>query len=280
MTNMAFLILTAAVVIQSGHTPETGRSSRERQVASLERQAEAGDLKAQVQLGLAYASGYGMPVDEAEAVKWFRKAAEKGDPPGEYLLSEMYFTGRGVEVDMGEALKWLTRSAEHGDPHAQSNLGALYLRGQVVPKDEVEAARWIRKAADQGLSAGQFELGSLYAHGMGVSQSETEAAAWYRKAADQGDTPAMNNLAYLQATSGNPKVRNTKEAVLVAQRAAEIEPNNATYLDTLATAFFEAGQPDKATEAEQRAMMLSPENPSYKKALQKYQAANQHTQHR
>lgn len=80
------------------------------------------------------------------------------------------------------------------------------------------------------------------------------------------------------ATSTDPKIRNPKEAVSVAQKAVELEPDNATYLDTLATTYFEAGQPDKAAETEQRALTLKPDNPSYKKALEKYQAASQHTE--
>ena len=138
-------------------------------------------------------------------------------------------------MDLTEGLKWLERSAEHGDARGQSNLAALYAQGQGVPKDDAEAAKWMRKAADQGLAAGQFGLGSMYAHGRGVAQSAAEAVKWYRKAADQGDAPAMNNLAFLLATSTNPKVRNPDEAVSVAQKAVEAEPDNPAWLDTLAT---------------------------------------------
>jgi hypothetical protein len=53
----------------------------------------------------------------------------------------------------------------------------------------------------------------------------------------------MNNLAVLLATSTDPKIRNPKEAVSLAQKAVEIEADNPTYLDTLATVYFEAGQP-------------------------------------
>jgi TPR repeat protein len=280
MINLSVLALVAMVLLQSANAPSressSEGSSRERDLATLKKQAEAGDVKAQVQIGLAYASGDGVTADGLEAVKWFRKAADQGDAAGEYYLGEVYATGRGVPVDYAEALKWLRKAADQGDAHAQSNLAVFYAQGLGVPKDDNEAAKWIRKAADQGLAAGQFGLGSMYAHGKGVPQSATEAAAWYRKAADQGDTPAMNNLAFLLATSTDPKVRSPKEAVSVAQKAIELEPENPTYLDTLATAYFEAGQPDKAAEAERRALELKPDDPSYKKALEKYEAATRH----
>ena len=41
--------------------------------------AEQGDAEAQLNLGLIYDDGYGVPVNDAEAAKWFRKVAEQGD---------------------------------------------------------------------------------------------------------------------------------------------------------------------------------------------------------
>lgn len=267
---MSFLsiLLSIALLLQSpAATPNKDQDA-------LKARAESGDTKAQVQLGIAYASGNGMQPDEAEALKWFHKAAEKGDAAGEYSLSEMYLTGRGTAVDVQEGLKWLRRSAEHGDAHGQSNLAVFYSQGLGgVPKDEKEAAKWMRKAADQGLAAAQFGMGLMCARGNGVPQDTAEAVRWYHKAIDQGDSPAMNNLAYLLATTNDPKIRDPKEAITLAQKAVEAEPDNAAYVDTLATAYFQADQPDKAAEAERRALTLKPDDPSYKAALDKYSAA-------
>lgn len=83
----------------------------------------------------------------------------------------------------------------------------------------------------------------------------------------------MNNLAMLLATSSDPKIRNPKEAVSLGEKAVALAPDNASYLDTLATAYFEASHPDKAAETEKRALTLKPDNASYRKALEKYQAA-------
>jgi TPR repeat protein len=263
MLNLYFVAVL--VMLLQGPVPQ--------RLASIEARAQAGDAKAQVQLGIAYAAGDGVAPDDAEAARWFRKAAEQGDAAGEYSLGEMYLTGRGVPSELTEAAKWMRRAAEHGDSRGQFNLAVMYEQGQGVSKDQTEAAKWMRKAADQGLAAGQFGLGSMYAHGRGVPQSTTEAITWYRKAADQGDAPAMNNLASLLATSTDPKIRNPKEAVSLAQKAVEVETDNPTYLDTLAAAYFEAGQPEKAAETERRALTLKPDDGSYKKALEKYQTA-------
>jgi uncharacterized protein len=274
------ITLGVALLLQSAGSsavrPSGEVSNKEQEIAILKKRAESGDVRAQVELGTAYAEGNSVVEDDVEAIKWFRRAAEKRDAAGEYSLGEMYLSGRGVNTDLAEAVKWMRRAAEDGDARGQFNLAAMYVQGQGVPKDEAEAARWMRKAADQGLAAGQFGLGSMYMHGRGIPQSASEAANWYRKAAGQGDPAAMNNLAFLLATSSDPKVRDPKEAIAVAQKLVEAEPNNAAYLDTLATAYFEDGQPDKAAETELRALTLKPDDPTYKKALQKYEAASQH----
>jgi TPR repeat protein len=250
--------------------------SAPQEIAALKARAETGDATAQVQLGLAYASGDGVTASDTVAVEWFRKAAETGDAAGEYSLGEMYITGRGVAANLAEGVKWMRRAAEAGDTRAQFNLAAMYSQGQGVPKDDNEAAKWMRKSADQNLAAGQFGIGSMYAHGRGVSQSESEAVKWYRKAVEQGDLAAMNNLAFLLATSTDPGVRNPKEGVAVAQRAVEAETDNPVYLDTLATAYFESGEPDKAAESERQALRMKPGDPSYKKALEKYETVSHH----
>ena len=48
---------------------------------TLRKQAEAGYAISQIALGLRYASGDGVPEDEVEAMKWFRKAAMQGHAP-------------------------------------------------------------------------------------------------------------------------------------------------------------------------------------------------------
>ena len=118
----------------------TQTSANGQETSALEQKAKSGDAKAQVQLGLACATGDGVPKNEGEFVKCFRIAADQGDATSEYHLSEMYFTGRGVPVDFCEALKWLRKAAEQGDAHAQYNLAAMYAQGSGVSKDEVEVS--------------------------------------------------------------------------------------------------------------------------------------------
>ena len=48
-----------------------------------------GGRKAQNNLGVMYAQGLGVPLDYAEAAKWFRKAADQGDGKGRENLERV-----------------------------------------------------------------------------------------------------------------------------------------------------------------------------------------------
>ena len=253
---------------------QASSQAREEELAELKQRAGAGDARAQVQVGLAYLTGDGVVADDAEAVKWFRKAADQDDPDGERYLAEMYVGGRGLPADNAEAAKWLRLAAAQGDARSEHNLAVMYLQGMGVPQNTTEAAKWMRKSADQGLPEGEFGLGVIYANGYGVFPDDAEAVKWYRKAADQGYLDALNNLAGLLATSKQSGVRNVQEAIALATKAVAAQ-NNPVYLDTLATANFAAAQYQKAVDAERKAVALAPDNAAYKQALDQYTAASQ-----
>ena len=78
------------------------------------KRAEAGDPRAQNRLGLAYAQGNGVPQDNAEAAKWYRKAAEQGHGVARLNLGILLAEGRGVERDLTEAYKWTALACRAG----------------------------------------------------------------------------------------------------------------------------------------------------------------------
>jgi uncharacterized protein len=69
-----------------------------------------------------YANGSGVTKDEAEAVKWYRKAAEQGLAVAQYFLGVMYANGSGVTKDETEAVKWHRKAADQGDERAKAAL--------------------------------------------------------------------------------------------------------------------------------------------------------------
>jgi TPR repeat protein len=272
-TMLAAAMLLLSVPLARAQTQATeAASARQRAIADMKQIAYAGDVTAQVRLGVIYLTGDGVPKDDVEAVKWLRKAAEQDSALAERYLAEMYFKGRGVPADNTEAAKWLRMAAEQGDAQSEHNLAVLYTQGEGVPRNVKEAFNWMRKAADQNLAAGQQGLGVLYENGDGAPADPFEAARWYQKAVDQNYAPAMNSLALLMATAREPKLRNSQQAISLATKAVSLSPNP-EYLDTLAAAYFADGQIDKAVETEEKALARDPENDSYKKSMQKYLGA-------
>ena len=75
------------------------------EIPALRAKAEKGDASAQNNLGVAYQNGQGLVKDDAEAVKWYRKAAEQGLALAQYNLGFVYYNGQGVPKDYAEAVK-------------------------------------------------------------------------------------------------------------------------------------------------------------------------------
>jgi peptidoglycan hydrolase-like protein with peptidoglycan-binding domain len=102
-----------------------------------------------------------VPQDDAEAVKWYRKAADQGSAAAQNHLGLMYDNGRGVPQDDAEAVKWYRKAADQGDARAQNNLGTMYETGRGVPKDRTRALRHYRAAAALGSKPAQQNLSRL-----------------------------------------------------------------------------------------------------------------------
>src|SRR5216684_1201883 len=131
-----------------------GRQARGN-IAELRKAAEAGDLLAQNNLGVAYAFGRGVERSNEEAARWFSLSAAAGFAPAQSNLGYLYEKGLGVPQDYGAALREYRAAAESGNAQAQTRIGLFYENGWVVPVDQDEAVRRYRLAAEQGDAEGQ-----------------------------------------------------------------------------------------------------------------------------
>ena len=87
-----------------------------------------------------------------------RELAEAGDVRAQFSLGLAYFNGRVVEKDLRLAAQWFEKAAEQGHLSAQYNLGVLYVQGFGVEQDYKEAARLFKAAADQGDVTSQYNM--------------------------------------------------------------------------------------------------------------------------
>ena len=89
---------------------------------------------------------------------------------------------------------------------------------------------------------------------------EYEAALRFARESDKRNVTgsALNNLAWIRATSPNATLRNSSEAVQLAERSCALTPQpDAGQLDTLAAAYAESGDFDRAIETGDRAIQLA-----------------------
>jgi TPR repeat protein len=109
--------------------------------------AEQGNADAQFNLGIMYANGRGVPENDAEAVKWFRKAVEQGYAEAQNNLGFMYANGRGVPENDVKAHMWWSLAKAQGDKDAPGGLDAIkprMTRAQIAKAQEL-AAEWLEK---------------------------------------------------------------------------------------------------------------------------------------
>ena len=163
----------------------------------LTAQANSGDMKAATTLGLKYADGDGVAIDETEAARWLTKAASAGEAVAAYRLGALYERGRGVKLDAKQAMRWYIEAAKQGNRRAMHNLAVGYADGAGGEKNFAEAARWFKAAAELGLTDSQFNIAVLYERGLGVKQSLSEAYKWYQIAAGSGDAESKGRVAAL-----------------------------------------------------------------------------------
>jgi uncharacterized protein len=87
-----------------------------------------------------------VPQDDAEAVKWYRKAADQGDAFAQLNLANMYDNGQGVPQDDVQALKWFNLAAarlptSETDRHKQAVENRDRLASKMTPAQIADAQK-------------------------------------------------------------------------------------------------------------------------------------------
>ncbi|GAA4607992.1 hypothetical protein GCM10023107_84340 [Actinoplanes octamycinicus] len=119
-----------------------------------ERAAELGNGEAAYNLGAWHARHHDYPA----ALRWYERAAELGDKSARRMIGIMYATGQGVAVDNNVAEAHWRAAAATGDTRAFHDLGTMFAYHKV---DLAEAAYWYAEAAREGFEPANRELALL-----------------------------------------------------------------------------------------------------------------------
>ena len=145
----------------------------------LRHAAEQGLPAAQSDVGVAYHTGRGVPVDREEAVAWYKTAASKGYAPAQHNLG---VCNREMGRD-NEALSCFLKASQAEIPDAQYNAGVCYYYGRGALVDKSKALLHFENAAQHGHVQAQYMAGICHSEGVGDMH---EATKWFELAARNG----------------------------------------------------------------------------------------------
>lgn len=149
--------------------------------ASETKLAKEGNVIAMYNLGVCYANGTGVGMNQRKAFECYSKSAAKGNATAMYNLGVCYANGTGVDMNKLKAFEWYSRSANKGNAKAMHNLGVCYANGVGVSMSKTKAFEWYLKSAEQGNASAMFNLGFCYSNGVGTDMSTLAALKWYSK---------------------------------------------------------------------------------------------------
>ena len=228
--------------------------------------AQAGDMKAAVEVGNLYAQGEGTSQNGLQAAEWYRKAAVDGSSEAAWLLAQLYITGVLIPQDLEEALTYLQLSARAGYAVSQAEMGRFYEQGlaglpvhpaqalywrflaaqngdkkaqalvQQVEKEDPELFSQIQTFLDtlalakQGNAASRLEAGRAYHSGFPVVRDDEQAAFWLTSAWEENQSvEAACELAELYQNGWGVE-KNEAKALELLGAAAEKKNPLAQYL--------------------------------------------------
>ena len=142
----------------------------------------------------AYDSG-----DYQSAIAEWQPLAEAGQAAGQFGMGLIYANGFGVALDDAQALRWYQLAAEQKHADAQCNIAVMYANGWGVPQSDAEAFKWYSLAADQGVTLAQIAIAKMYSGGHGAAQDNVQAHKWFSIASELGDYNAASRRDELAA---------------------------------------------------------------------------------
>jgi TPR repeat protein len=203
--------------------------------------AESGNAAAQNRLGEMYRGGVGVPENKQAAVRWWHEAARQGNADAMWNLGTAYYNGDGVRIDDSVSYAWFLVAGETGYERAAAaiqrakaelrppvlangykQLAEMYDGGEYLPKNEAAAARWWLKAGATGdADAQQMGIATNYRFGLGIPENDGKARKLYERIAASGYSPALRDLAPMDATGQGGKTNQVEACVLYARLVAQ-----------------------------------------------------------
>lgn len=193
----AFLLLPGiGLAAESNATQQPFSVSPEVLFADQHLNAEKGQARAMLNVGIFYEQGIGVPRNFTKALEWYQKAALAGEREAHLRTGACFEIGMGTAVDMDKAVTHYDKAAQMGLPEAQYKMASLYLTGNGVAKDAAKGFGLLTSAAESGHGAAANELAVVYMQGLlGQLKDPVKAREWFLKSAETGHLEGIKNFA-------------------------------------------------------------------------------------
>jgi uncharacterized protein len=232
----------------------------------FQKAAALGNQRAQVNVGILYFRGQGVPRDLVQARAWLEKAAANNDPYALYALGRTMDETQGLAgADPIRAADLYRRAGELGHPLAAMRYGLALAEGNGVKKDPIAALKWLTYAQANGVAEAGLALGDLYARTppqrdkTATVKTLQSAVSWYEAAAQAGVASAQFKLANAYI-SGAGVARDPAQAQHWYERSAQQGLPEAEYALAL---FLIGGMSGAADPAEGYKWLLIAERAGY-----------------
>lgn len=144
---------------------------------------------------------------------------------------------------------------------ASFNLAREYLSNKEIQPDYNRAFKLMESASSHNITYAQLWLSQLYGNGFGVEKNLTKSKVLLDEAKRSASPKAINSFAWELVTDGNKQLHNGVTAVDLMEDLL-INKRNETpeRLDTLAAAYAEVGEFERAIQTQQGALGRLPKD--------------------
>ena len=174
------LLLFALLLMQCGDDESEGSPSSDMtdRLMDVKNHAHQGSPSAAYDLGIFYGkSGEKNSSHKQDAVFWLRMAADRGHKDAQYRLGLLYAHGKDVPLNQYEAVAWWRAAARQGHREALFHVGLALANGNGAILNQAAAAEFYKEAALMGHTKAQVNLALLFFKGEGVKRNWVQAAA-------------------------------------------------------------------------------------------------------
>lgn len=176
---------------------------------------EVADADALFSLGTLYERGLGVPLDTAEALRYYYRALAVGSADAMCYLGDYHRAGKQLPLSPQKAFNYYQLASQMSgrDAIGLYYVGRSYLEGCGVQRDTIAAMAYLEKAAVRGIEQAAVRLADLYFKGEGVEQDYAAARRFYTIAAMQGNRYSCSQLAtiYEKGLGVEPSAKKAKQ---------------------------------------------------------------------